>query len=90
VLDELPAEPQVLASLEPVYEERPGWLQKTEGLRAWEELPSRARDYLRWLQDLIGCEVSLISTGPARDETIFLETSRLTRWFPDLRPVPVR
>jgi adenylosuccinate synthase len=89
-LDELPAEPQALASLEPVYEERPGWLQKTEGLRGWEELPSRAREYLRWLQDLIGCEVSLISTGPARDETIFLETSRLTRWFPDLRPVPVR
>ena len=89
-LHEWPVEQQLLAKVKPVYEERPGWLEKTEGLRAWEELPSRARDYLTWLQDLIGCEVSLISTGPAREETIIVESSRLTRWFPDLRPVPVR
>jgi adenylosuccinate synthase len=83
-LAELPLEEPVLARLEPVYEERPGWLSSTEGLRAWEDLPDRARDYVRWLEELIGCEISLISTGPARDETILIEPSRLTRWFPDL------
>lgn len=88
-LDELPLEERALARLEPIYEERPGWLSPTEGLRAWEDLPARARDYVSWLQDLIGCEISLISTGPARDETILLEPSRLTRWFPDLRQVAV-
>jgi adenylosuccinate synthase len=88
-LDELPLEERVLARLEPIYEERPGWLQATEGLRAWEDLPTLARDYVGWLQDLIGCEISLISTGPARDETILREPSRLTRWFPDLRQVAV-
>ena len=89
-LDELPLEQRVLAKLEPVYEERPGWLSATEGLRSWEELPQRARDYVRWLQDLIGCEICLISTGPARDETILLESSQLTRWFPDLLELAVR
>jgi adenylosuccinate synthase len=84
VLKELPLEERVLAKIEPVYEERPGWLSVTEGLRAWDELPGRARDYLDWLQDLIGCEICVISTGPARDETIFRDGSRLTRWFPDL------
>jgi adenylosuccinate synthase len=88
-LDELPLEERVLARLEPIYEERPGWLQATERLRAWEDLPALARDYVDWLQDLIGCEISLISTGPARDETILREPSRLTRWFPDLRQVAV-
>ncbi|MBI3455757.1 MAG: adenylosuccinate synthase [Candidatus Rokubacteria bacterium] len=85
-LPELPLEERVLAKLEPVYEERPGWLAPTEGLRAWEDLPGRARDYVSWLQELIGCEICLISTGPARDETILLEPSRLTRWFANLQP----
>ena len=47
--------------------------------------PPRARDYLRWLEDLIECEISLVSTGPGRDETILVEPSTLTRWFPDFR-----
>jgi len=89
-LPELPLEERVLARLEPVYEERPGWLSATEGLRAWEDLPGLARDYVRWLEELIGCEISLISTGPARDETILIEPSRLTRWFPDLTQAAVR
>jgi adenylosuccinate synthase len=84
-LHEWPSEERVVAKLEPVFEERPGWLSETAGLRAWEELPARAHDYLRWLADLIECEISLVSTGPARDETILVEPSRLTRWFPDLR-----
>jgi adenylosuccinate synthase len=85
LLRELPLEEHVLAGIEPVYEEREGWLVETAGLTAWQDLPGRARDYLRWLQDLIECEISLVSTGPARDETILVEPSRLTRWFPDLR-----
>jgi len=85
VLDEWPAEERVVAQLEPVFEERPGWLTETAGLRAWEDLPGLAHDYLRWLEDLIECEISLVSTGPGRHETILVEPSRLTRWFPDFR-----
>jgi adenylosuccinate synthase len=90
VLRELPLEQHVLARLEPVYEERDGWLTETAGLTAWEDLPAPARDYVRWVQDLIGCEISLISTGPGREETIAVEGSRLTRWFPDLRQLCLR
>jgi adenylosuccinate synthase len=85
VLREMPLEGRVLAEIEPVYEEREGWLSETVGLRAWEDLPVRARDYVSWVQDLVECEISLISTGPARDETILLPASRLLRWFPDVR-----
>jgi adenylosuccinate synthase len=86
LLREWPAEEAVLREVEPVYEEREGWRAETAGLREWGALPPRARDYLRWLEDLVGCEVSLVSTGPARDETILVEGSRLTRWFPSLLP----
>jgi adenylosuccinate synthase len=89
-LRELPLEERVLSALEPVYEEREGWLAETAGLRAWEDLPGRARDYVRWLEELIECEISLISTGPGREETILVEPSRLTRWFPELRELSLR
>jgi len=89
-LDEWPGDERVIAKIEPVFEERPGWLSETAGLRAWEDLPSRARDYLRWLEALIECEISLVSTGPVRDDTILVEPSRLTRWFPDLRQLCLR
>ena len=90
LLHEWPGEERVVAKLEPVFEERPGWLSETAGLRAWEALPRRAHDYLRWLEDLIECEISLVSTGPGRDETILVEPSRLTSWFPDLRRLYLR
>jgi adenylosuccinate synthase len=89
-LHEWPGEERAIAQLEPVFEERPGWLDETAGLRTWEDLPDRARDYLRWLEDLIECEISLVSTGPGREETIIVEPSRLTRWFPDLRQLCLR
>jgi adenylosuccinate synthase len=90
VLRELSLDEGVLGDLEPVYEERDGWLSETAGLRAWEDLPPRARDYLRWLEDLIECEVALVSTGPGRDETILPASSRLARWFPELRSPSLR
>jgi len=90
LLREPPLEGRALAEIEPVYEEREGWLSETAGLRAWEDLPVRARDYVSWVQDLVECEISLISTGPARDETILLPASRLVRWFPDVRQLCLR
>jgi hypothetical protein len=42
------------------------------------------------MEDLIECEISLVSTGPGRDETILVEPSNLTRWFPDLRQLCLR
>jgi adenylosuccinate synthase len=54
LVHELPLEERVLARLEPVYEERPGWMAMTEGLRAWDDLPGGARAYVKRLCDHIG------------------------------------
>lgn len=61
-----------LARCKPVYEEMPGWSDPTEGATRMEELPAEAAAYVARLQELIGCEFHLISTGPHRDETIML------------------
>jgi adenylosuccinate synthase len=54
-------------------------------MRSYAELPSKAREYVERLADLIGVSFSLVSTGPVRDETILVDDSPLTRWYPALR-----
>ncbi len=53
-----------------VYEDLPGWKDSTVGIRRYEELPANARSYLERLQELVGVPISIVSTGPDRDQTI--------------------
>jgi len=60
-------------TLEPVYEEMPGWKESTFGARSLGELPQNARNYIRHIEELIDAPVAIISTGPDREETIMLD-----------------
>jgi adenylosuccinate synthase len=60
------------ADCEPVYEEMPGWKDSTVGLRALDELPQAARDYLARIEELCAVPVTIVSTGADRDHTIML------------------
>ena len=53
-----------------VYENLPGWKESTVGIRRFEDLPANARSYLDRLQSLVGVPITMISTGPDRDQTI--------------------
>ncbi|WP_251271646.1 adenylosuccinate synthetase, partial [Enterobacter hormaechei] len=57
----------------PVYLEFPGWSENTHGITHWDELPPAARAYLRSLEELAGCPISIVSTGPDRDHTMVLQ-----------------
>jgi len=59
-------------TLEPVYEELPGWKESTHGIRTLEQLPLNARKYISYIENKIDAPVDIISTGPDRDETIIL------------------
>ena len=65
-----PLLPQHVGECEAVYEELPGWKQSTVGITRYEELPENARAYLQRLQSLVGIPISIISTGPDREQTI--------------------
>ncbi len=56
----------------PVYLEFPGWQESTRGLTQWDQLPPAARAYLRALEELAGCPLAIVSTGPDRDANIVL------------------
>ena len=54
----------------PEYRTMKGWAVPTVGITSYEELPQRAKDYVRFIEDEIECRISIISTGPRREETI--------------------
>ena len=76
LLDAMPALSDVYESVEPVYEERPGWKSETRGVTEFDDLPQKARDYIAYLEDQLECEIGCVSTGPERDETIIREGSK--------------
>jgi adenylosuccinate synthase len=56
----------------PVYEYMEGWKEPTAGVIEIADLPENALAYIRRLEELVGVEVSILSTGPDRNETIVL------------------
>ena len=69
-LDRYPANTGLLARCQPIYEELPGWDQPTASATSLSQLPDRAAAYVRRIEELVGCNVHIISTGPSREETI--------------------
>lgn len=69
-ITELPMSPRALQECMPVYEEHAGWRQSTEGIEHYDDLPDKAKAYLDRLADLVGTNISIISTGPKRRQTI--------------------
>ncbi|MCH9765324.1 MAG: adenylosuccinate synthase [Alphaproteobacteria bacterium] len=72
VLDRLPAGQNAQSRIEPVWESLEGWSQSTCGARSWADLPAQAVKYVRHIEELIGCPVTLLSTSPERDDTILM------------------
>ncbi len=54
----------------PEYRTMKGWHTSIAGITSYDDLPQRAKDYVRFLEDEIECKVSIVSTGPRREETI--------------------
>jgi adenylosuccinate synthase len=71
-IDYLPASQGAQARVEPIYETLEGWKGTTKGARSWNDLPAQAVKYVRYIEELIGAPVALLSTSPERDDTILV------------------
>ncbi|MEG3640059.1 adenylosuccinate synthase [Magnetococcus sp. PR-3] len=69
----VPADTVKLDRVEPIYETMPGWDGSTVGCKDWNSLPQEAKNYLGRLAEVVGIPVSILSTGPDRNETLILE-----------------
>ncbi len=56
---------------EPVYETFKGWMSDITQIKTYDELPENAKIYLKRLEEYLGVEIKIISTGPDREQTIF-------------------
>ncbi len=72
-LSELPANLDIFEKCQPVYEEMPGWQADITAARSFDDLPEKARTYVKRLEELAGCPIVLVSVGPRRDQTIMLK-----------------
>ncbi|MCR5383708.1 MAG: adenylosuccinate synthase [Saccharofermentans sp.] len=64
--------PTELDRCKPVIEYLPSWKGKGEirGLTDYDKLPKEAQDYVEFIEKEIGVHISIVSTGPVREEII--------------------
>jgi len=72
-VENFPSDAAMLERCVPQYESFPGWKGSTSGLNDFGDLPENARKYLKTIEEMLGVEIQLISTGPGREELISLK-----------------
>lgn len=70
IIEGYPADLDTLSKVEPVYEEFEGWKISTRDIRDYEKLPENAKKYLKRLSEITETEISIVSVGAGRNETI--------------------
>ena len=73
-LSDFPVNTSLTKKLTPIYEEIDGWNTSTVGLEKMSELPLNARIYIQRIEELTESKVSIISTGPERNQTITINS----------------
>ena len=72
--DTLPAMSQnQYEKIVPIYKEYSGWAGKTSGLKSFDQLPSEAQTLIKGIEISVGVPISLISTGPDRNDMIVID-----------------
>jgi adenylosuccinate synthase len=63
-----------LRRVKPIYETLPGWQHEISDVRRYADLPENARRYLERISQIIGRPVEIVSVGPDREQTVFVES----------------
>ncbi|MEE2774361.1 MAG: adenylosuccinate synthase [Pseudomonadota bacterium] len=71
-IDYFPLQQTNQEKVKPVYEVLEGWKESITGVRHWADLPRNAIKYIERIQELINCQVAVVSTSPEREDTIVL------------------
>jgi adenylosuccinate synthase len=71
-VDMYPAGEEAQKRVEPIYVTFQGWKETTAGARSWSQLNAHAVHYVKQLEELIDCQVAMLSTSPAREDTILM------------------
>ncbi|XP_039208448.1 adenylosuccinate synthetase isozyme 1 [Crotalus tigris] len=67
-----PANQEILQKVEVEYETMPGWKTDTTSARKWEDLPPKAQNYIRFVENHVGVSVKWVGVGKSRESMIQL------------------
>lgn len=73
IIENFPADLNVLSQCKPVYKEIEGWQEDITGVDKYEDLPENAKKYVEAIEEYTGIPVKIISVGPKRSQTIIRE-----------------
>ena len=75
VLSYFPTDEKILNNIKPIYKEFEGWDESTFDVSSYEALNSKAKAFLKNLEEIVGIPIVYISTGPSREATIPIKKS---------------
>tara|TARA_B100000575_G_scaffold74249_1_gene57850 strand:+ start:9744 stop:11024 length:1281 start_codon:yes stop_codon:yes gene_type:complete len=68
--DYLPSEEFLYNKIKPIYKTVEGWQSSTVGINKFNNLPKNSIKYIKLIEELLETNISIVSTGPERKETI--------------------
>lgn len=69
-LKSFPVDERKFKQLTPKYKTIKGWKTKIRSISNFDELPQELKDYIQIIEDYVEAEVTIVSVGPKRSETI--------------------
>lgn len=72
-LKSFPTDVERLSSVKPVYEILPGWNSDISKCLSYSELPDKTKNYLNFISEKSGIKIKIVSVGPKRQQTFFVE-----------------
>lgn len=69
-LESFPEDLMKLGKVDVKYVTLPGWNEDITKIASYDELPQKAKDYLKYIEDFVGVPVEWVGTGPARESML--------------------
>lgn len=69
-VEELPLDLSSFSSCKPLYDELPGWEENISEMTQYEDLPLNAKNYVKYIRNIVNVPITLISVGSKRKQTI--------------------
>ncbi len=71
-LKNFPTNVEHLNKVKPIYETLDGWNTDISSCERYEDLPSKTRDYLNFISRYSGIKIDIVSVGPKRKQTFYV------------------
>ena len=59
--------------MSPIYTEMAGWEADLTAMTSSDQLPSELNEYIQFLEKELGIPIKIVSVGPDREQTIFMD-----------------